>query len=420
VIYLNGIYMDMHRELDLDPEFEDVALRAVETLEGIDTVGDAAKYVPVQYFGVMAGEDAPDYQDGTFIVKKSNIVAIKRYVNSSLRLPVHLSDVERFLGYRTAHVAGLEPADIQKLHQNIHAHALSWATLEKDTKTLGSQLDNFSDRFLETGTDLVGHLKNTEGYKTLIGTVNTLTEEEMARFADIPLNRSDTTRIGRLSVYFDVMKSDIESFYKKIRDVKKLAIEFSRKITEELLPAVHSKLDYVERSGGELDARNQEITAQLQVLDEHIAQKQDEYSRLVGYAFSGLVFGPLGVVITGGIFGSKAEQVRAEKNDLLDRRSGLLADMHNANLTKLLNDLGGRLVNLQTLMVDAERGAKNLEDVWAIIWVNIGESADRASEIDNVLDLNRLILDLQAVIGPWKVIRGHASALTKVFNDVVA
>ncbi|VVM51788.1 hypothetical protein PS662_00846 [Pseudomonas fluorescens] len=410
--------MEMYRELDLDPDFKDIALRAVKTLEGIDTVGEAAKYVPVQYFGVMAGEDAPDYQDGTFIVKKSNIVAIKRYVNSSLRLPVNLSDVERFLGYKTAHVPGLEPADIQKLHQNIHAHALSWTTLEKDTKTLGSQLDNFSDRFLETGTDLVGHLKNTEGYKTLIGTVNTLTEEEMARFAEIPLNRSDTMKIRNLSLYFEVMKNDIENFYEKIRRVKDLAIEFSRKITQELLPAVHSKLDYVERSGGELDARNQEITAQLQVLDEHIAQKQDEYNRLVGYAFSGLVFGPLGVVVTGGIFGSKAEEVRAEKNILLDRRRGLLADMHNANLTKLLNDLGGRLINLQTLMVDAERGAKNLEDVWAIIWVNIGESADRASEIDNVLDLNRLVLDLQAVIGPWKVIRGHASALTKVFNDV--
>lgn len=410
--------MEISTRQDFRSELTNVALDAVYNLEGVDTISEAAKYVPVQYFGVMAGKDAPDYQDGTFIVKKSNIVAIKRYVSTSLALPVDLSRVERELGYKKANIAGLEPADIQELYQNTHKHALSWRTLERETKNLGTQLDNFSQRFYSTGVAVIDHLKNTRGYKSLGGTIETMTAEELAGLAAIPLDHSDTETVRDLAWYFDRMKNDIESFYHKIKAVKALAVEFSRKISDELLPAISVKLDYIEKSGMELDAREEALRIELRELDERIAEKLDEYRSLVGYAFAGLVFGPLGVAITGGIFGSKAEQVRSDKNALLEDRSALLEDMQGAKVTKLMNDLGGRLVNLQALMVDAERGAKNLEDVWAIIYEWIRESANRASEIDNALKLNRLVLELESVVNPWNMIKGHAYALSKVFNEV--
>lgn len=93
--------------------------------------------------------------------------------------------------------------------------------------------------------------------------------------------------------------------------------------------------------------------------------------------------------------------------------------MVGANSSLLLSDLAGRLTNMKALMIDAEEGAKNLEDVWAIIWLNVVESADRLATANNALDLNLLVLDLQAVVEPWDVIRGHANNLSRVFNETV-
>lgn len=403
---------------DLARQLKRVALDAIDSLEGVETIGEAARYVPVQYFGVMAGKNAPAYTDGTFIVKKSNIVAIKRYVNSSLLLPVDLSAVERLLGYLHADAVGLEPRDIQALHQDIHKHALSWGTLERETKTLGGRLDLFSKGFISTGEAVVNHLKGFAGYKDLVGTIDTLTPEERAVLAAIPLGNSDTEKVERIVKLLDRWKNDTEQFYKRVGAVKALATEFSRKITEDLLPAINTKVVYVEAAGIEKDARVEQLKLELQAVDGLIAEKIDEYRSLVGYAFTGLVFGPIGVAITGGIFGSQAERVRVEKNSLLEHREVLLEQMRGANISKLMSELAGRLVDIRSLMVDAEKGARNLEDVWAIIWLNIEESAVRLSEASNALDLNMLVLDLQGVVEPWNTISGHARALSRVFNEV--
>jgi len=396
-----------------------IARAAVTELHGVDSVIEAAKYVPVQYFGVMAGQDAPDYQDGTFIVKRASLVAIKRYVRASLREPVDLSAIEQQLGYTRIGVAGLEPADFQQLNQRIRQHALSWATLERDTKDLGARLDLFAKGFINTGLLVISHLKNFDGYKDLSGTVDTLSDSECEELRGIPLGDSDVEKVESLDKYFKRMKKDIESFYTRITAVKELAVEFSRKITEDLLPAVNTKLHYVEKAGVEESEKVNAIKAQLKDLDIQIAEKIAEYDSLVGYAFAGLIFGPLGVAITGGIYGSQAETVRSHKNALNQVRSELLKGMVGANHSVLLSNLAGRLTDMKVLMLDAEEGAKYLEDVWAIIWLNVVESASRLAEAENAFDLNMLVLDLQAVVEPWDVIRGHANALSKVFNETV-
>lgn len=404
---------------DTETKLTRVALEAVAELQGVDTVTEAAKYVPVQYFGVMAGYDAPHYQDGTFIVKKENIVAIRKYVSQSLLQPVDLSAVEKLLGYTQINVDGLEPRDIQNLHQKIHQHALSWATLERDTKDLGTRLDLFAKGFINTGRLVIGHLEKFSGYKDLSGTIDTLSDAERAVLMAIPMGNSDTEKVQSLVRYLGRMKSDIEVFYTRITAVKALAVEFSRKISADLIPIVDAKLGNIEKAGIEEPKRLKNLRDQIKDLDQQIAEKVAEYDSLVGYAFTGLVFGPIGVAVTGGIFGSKAETVRGLKNTLNERRAELLKGMEGATLSTLLSGLAGQLSNIKSLMVDAEKGAKNLEDVWAILWVNVQESAIRLAQVDNAFDLNILVLDLQTVVEPWDVIQGHARALSKVFNEVV-
>ncbi|WP_347901717.1 alpha-xenorhabdolysin family binary toxin subunit A [Pseudomonas purpurea] len=411
--------MNAETKMELQDRLKLTARQAVAEMEGVSTVSEAAKYVPVQYFGVMAGEKGSAYKGGTFIVQKHNIVAIKRYVKAALALPVDLTPIERQLGYIRSGREGLEPADIQNLHQRIHQHALSWGTLERDTKDLGGRLDLFSSGFIRTGNLVVEHLKSFQGYKDLSGTIETLTALERAQMAAIPLGNSDTDKVESLEKYLARMKNDIESFCRRISAVKALATEFSRKITEDLLPLVKAKLSDVERAGFDRVAEEEQLRAEIKELDKRIAEKLKEYDSLVGYAFTGLVFGPIGVAITGGIFGSKAEATKAEKNSLIEARDNLLKDMDKARLSKLLMELRMRLENMKSQMVDAEQGAKNLEDVWAIIWMNIEESRVRLFEMDNAFDLSLLVMDIQDVVGPWETIKGYAANLSEVFNSVV-
>lgn len=406
-------------KMELQDKLKSIASQAVAEMEGISNLSDAAKYVPVQYFGVMAGENGSSYRGGTFIVQKQNIVAIKRYVKAALALPVDLTPIERQLGYIKSGREGLEPADIQNLHQRIHQHALSWGTLERDTKDLGGRLDLFSSGFIRTGSLVVEHLKGFQGYKDLSGTIHTLTEVERAQMAAIPLGNSDIGKVESLEKYLARMKNDIENFCRRISAVKALATEFSRKITEDLLPLVNTKLSDVERAGLDQVAEEEQLRVEIKELDRRIAEKIKEYDSLVGYAFTGLVFGPIGVAITGGIFGSKAEATRAEKNSLIEARDNLLKEMDKARLSKLLMDLRVRLENMRSQMIDAEQGAKNLEDVWAIIWMNVEESRVRLSLMDNAFDLNFLVMDIQDVVAPWETIKGYAANLSEMFNSVV-
>lgn len=78
-------------------------------------------------------------------------------------------------------------------------------------------------------------------------------------------------------------KNDIESFYKKVSAVKALATEFSRKIAQELIPAVETKIRTVEAAGIEKDARVEQLKLELKELDQVVAEKLDEYRSLVGY-----------------------------------------------------------------------------------------------------------------------------------------
>ena len=52
-------------------------------------------------------------------------------------------------------------------------------------------------------------------------------------------------------------------------------------------------------------------------LDREIERLGKQYSTEVGYAFTGLLAGPFGLIITGGIFGSRAEDTRKRKNILI-------------------------------------------------------------------------------------------------------
>ncbi|WP_095078601.1 alpha-xenorhabdolysin family binary toxin subunit A [Pseudomonas sp. Irchel s3h17] len=397
-------------------QLQAIAEQVVPTLEGVGDVMEASKFVPVQYFE----QGAKKKDDETFIVKKSHVLSIKRYVRAGLALPVDLSEVKSFLGYRDSGYEALEPASMQQLHQQIHQHALSWATLERRTKDIGNQLDLFASTFIRSGSIIIEILKGSTAYKNFQGNVDSLSEDEKARLAVIPLSIIDLKCVESLGKALTWAKKNIAEFYLNVNSVNALAIEFSRKISDELLIQVALKQKVVDEARIDGHGEVDELRKQLKLLDEAIAEKQSEYDSQVGYAFTGLVFGPIGLIVTGGIFGAQAEETRAQKNLLLERKDEMLGKLSKARLSQSLITLATNFTEMRALMKDAEQGIKCIEDVLGIVWSSLGVSLEAFEDDASELDLILLVLNLQAIFEPWKTIKGHARALSSVFNQIVA
>ncbi|WP_458373973.1 alpha-xenorhabdolysin family binary toxin subunit A [Pseudomonas laurylsulfatiphila] len=396
-------------------ELEATGEQVLSQLEGIDSIVDAARFVPVQYFE----KKAENIDDETFIVKKNHVVMIKRYVRAGLSLPVNIGEIENHLGYKNAGHPLLEPTSMQQFYQEIHSHALSWATLERETKNIGNRLDLFARNFFESGSAIINLLKASETYRRVEGNIDSLSEDEKKQLASIPLSSTETKRVESLQKALEFAKKDVAEFYLAVAGVNALAIEFSRKISDELLIKLALKMNAVDEANIDKHEAVDEIRKQIKELDETIAEKQAEYDDQVGYAFTGLVFGPLGLIVTGGIFGAEAEKTRAQKNELLEQKNRLVVQMSAARLSQSLITLTTNFSEMHALMKDAENGIKCIEDVLGIIWNSLGVSLEGFEDGASEMDLILLVLNLQAIFNPWKTIQGHAHALSTVFNQVV-
>ncbi|POF40783.1 hypothetical protein B0D71_20155 [Pseudomonas laurylsulfativorans] len=405
-------------EIDLEAAAKELEARGEQVfskLEGLSSIVDAARFVPVQYFE----KKVENIDDETFIVKKNHVVMIKRYVRAGLSLPVNISEIETYLGYKNVGHRLLEPTSMQQFYQEIHSHALSWSTLERETKNVGNRLDLFASNFFETGSAIINLLKETETYKRVEGNIDSLSDDEKTQLASIPLSSTDTKRVESLRKALKFAKKDVAEFYLAVADVNALAVEFSRKISDELLIKLALKMNAVDEESIDKHEGIDELRKQIKELDETIAEKQTEYDYQVGYAFTGLVFGPLGLIVTGGIFGADAEKTRAQKNELLEQKNRLVVQMSAARLSQNLITLTTNFSEMRALMKDAENGIKCIEDVLGIVWNSLGVSLDGFEDGASDLDLILLVLNLQAIFNPWKTIQGHAHALSTVFNQVV-
>ncbi|AZO88652.1 hypothetical protein BOO88_06835 [Stutzerimonas stutzeri] len=291
--------------------------------------------------------------------------------------------------------------------------------MERETKNIGNRLDLFSRNFFESGSAIINLLKASETYRRVEGNIDSLSEDEKKQLASIPLSSTETKRVESLQKALEFAKKDVAEFYLAVAGVNALAIEFSRKISDELLIKLALKMNAVDEANIDKHEAVDEIRKQIKELDETIAEKQAEYDDQVGYAFTGLVFGPLGLIVTGGIFGAEAEKTRAQKNELLEQKNRLVVQMSAARLSQSLITLTTNFSEMHALMKDAENGIKCIEDVLGIIWNSLGVSLEGFEDGASEMDLILLVLNLQAIFNPWKTIQGHAHALSTVFNQVV-
>lgn len=391
-------------------------------LEGVRdlSVDVVASRLPGEYIKLVAGQthSAVDPKDIGFLIRREDIHNTRKYVEFAKMLPLSLDVVRKRLNYDRIDVEGLSPEDILKLNERAVAHANTWPKVESGSKEVARELEKFAANFITTGEGVVSLIRAVDLGRQLQGKFEDLTEEEQQKLHTILLDHTEKSAIESMVVYLADAKKSTTAFIKSVEYVEVLAKDFEKGLSDDLIPLVKVKMMAYKNSGKEHE--REALLEDVLQLNEKIAALASAYKNAVGASFSGLALGPIGLVVTGGIFGSKAENIRKEKNKLIADRRKLLEKLKNADkLAELLDDLQLHLVDLQGKMLGAEVGAKQLSQTWTYIAAYLDEASESLSKVDTLLELHKFAMNFAMVLNPWVSIKGYSAQISTAFNELL-
>jgi len=375
-----------------------------------------AEFVPKQYFDVISKRADNNRMQPALIFTADNLKSIKRYAHHVLRLP---KGVEEISGAHDLSLLNIDVDHVDRLYTNLRTHVGTWDVLERETKTLGTRLDLFAGTFLGEGEQLIEKLQETEAFRSLRARLRDVIDEvSLARVGFREVGESDRQQIASLGTYLSLIREDIDDVKLSIGAIKERAQWFADAVVKQLRPDIDALMRQIKEVNPEktIDALREQIVP----LDREIEQMNAAYDKLVGLAFTGLVFGPIGVAITGGIFGAQAEAVRATHRRLSRQRDVLARQVASINpMIGVFETTSAQIADLKFRLTEVQTAAKNLEDVWNMLGVYVEQSGEDLEQITTDVQLATFILRFERVVRPWKSIRDISSQLSKIFNETM-
>lgn len=369
-----------------------------ECYEGLSTEERAVR-IPGQIFEFKKNEPG-------FVFSQENLRTIRRY-EAAVRLLPPREAVERNTAYP---VLGLDVEDIVRFFENLLTHANSWKAIEDACKKMGNDLQVFSESFLFEGNALLQAISAIASWDDEVATSDTVN----------PLlsNEDKQTFREKVDQYLPTILEDINQCLEGIKSVKALVNRYGEDINDNLKPMASGLLSRIKSD--QVAERLAALEANLQELDEGIKKKLDEYNGLVGQAFQGLRFGLIGLIVTGGIYGSQAETVRKEKNRMITRRDKLSKEkIALLGGTVGFEDVRTHIVDIEFRLVDVYTAVKNLEDVWGLLVAYTTTSQRRALSVSTRQELKDFSRSFERVLRPWEKIQNISMHLSKLFNEAL-
>ena len=348
-------------------------------------------------------------------LSKEQIIKIKKYVSYGLSLPTNLEEVEQYLKDSKALNLELSPAKFKQLFEMIKEHVEQWSDLESGIKSIGTDLKVFSGNYTMIGEEIVKEIDKMpimEQMKAL---------EEKGQ--ELQFTRDDEqSKIG-LMVLLEELKRDIAMQKEVTRALSETMRKYCESMDNRIIP---------ETAGIQEELKCLELNQEIQDLREKVVNRQKEielldkeYKKMVGYTFwgaIGMIFPPAGVVAwacTGGIYGSKAENIRRRRAQ------------ECAELSKLRDQLRekeefiGKVVAIRGNMADASivinevaAGTENLEMVWKSAEESIDDSIKQLQDVDNSTLLLQFKMRMQSTVNSWKEVGDITGELVQFFEEV--
>ncbi|ENG2090968.1 alpha-xenorhabdolysin family binary toxin subunit A [Morganella morganii] len=356
------------------------------------------------------------------IFTHNDLVHIKRYINYGMTLPREKEDVIEFIGYRDTELPGFESHNIQSLFIHVHQHALSWDHVESMTKQQAIDLEIAGSAITATGNYILDAINEMPVIRRAEISLQDATADKLR---DITYRRQDNIISGELTKILSAMKDDIAEERRKTQKVKNIISRFRLEMiggADESGNEIPSLIYDVKRKqkillkNQDSDATN-DLLSEIRIRNEEIEILKREYNQFVKLSFSGLIGGIIGLIITGGIFGYRAEQVRRRKNKLLEEVAELEEQIISRQaIQQLIIRLDKELSTLDGYFTDAHVAVDHLDFMWQVMLTEITESLNTFMQINDAYSLLQFSLHLKKITLPWQRVRGYAKELVAVFD----
>lgn len=393
------------------------------TFEHVDKIIETSD-IPKVALGLILGIDI---EDGRLpgIVTSHDLIKIKAYINKALSLPYKIEDVINFIHYSEISVQQLSPDNILSLFTRIRDHAFEWNKIEYAIKQQAIDLEIIGREITSTGENIISFINQMSLLTKISTVINELSEQELE---NIQYKSQDKEVATQLIHILESMKEDIENERDKTIKLKDSLSTFRSKIIggKDTQNVTHNSIyhdilnkkrfineSYTDNSHSLIEERD--------LLLEEIAMLKDEYKHYVGLAFTGLAMGIIGVIITGGIFGAKAEVIRKKRNSLIQKVKKINADIDiYAGLSLHLNTLYIELSEIEQFIEDSNLALEHIEYVWQAILTEIEASITHFNKINNALELIKFSIYLEKIIAPWYMVIGYSKEILLSFDNALS
>ncbi|MEQ5238247.1 alpha-xenorhabdolysin family binary toxin subunit A [Proteus terrae] len=393
------------------------------TFKHIDKIIETSD-IPKVALGLILGIDI---EDGRLpgIVTSHDLIKIKSYINKALSLPYKIDDVIKFIHYNEINVPQLSPDNILSLFIQIREHAFDWNKIEYAIKQQAIDLEIIGREITSTGENIIAFIKQMPLLAKISSIINDFSEQELE---NIQYKSQDKEVATQLIHILESMKEDIENECKKTIKIKDSLSTFRSKIIggkdskniahSSIYHDILNKKRYINEFYTD---NNNSLIEERDLLIEEISRLKDEYKHYVGLAFTGLAIGIIGVIITGGIFGAKAEVIRKKKNELIEqvKKINIEIDVY-AGLSLHLNTLYIELSEIEQFIEDTNMALEHIEYVWQAILTEIEASITNFNKINNALELIKFSIYLEKIITPWYMVIGYSKEILISFDNALS
>ncbi|HEK2898938.1 toxin [Proteus sp. GOKU] len=380
--------------------------------------------VPKVALGLILGIDI---ENGRLpgIVTSPDLIKIKTYINKALLLPYKLDDVIDFIGYNQISIQQLSPENILSLFIKMREHALEWNKIEYSIKQQAIDLEIIGREITSTGENIISFINQMPLLTKISTTMHDLSEQELI---NIKYTSQDKQVSIQLIHILESMKEDIEIEREKTLKLKESLSTFRSKImggkdSQNIAHhSIYHEIINKKRLINEFYNKNNVLLSdERDLLIEDISILREEYKNYVALAFTGLAAGIIGVIITGGIFGAKAENIRKKRNQLIDKVKKLNKEIDiYTNLSLHLNSLYIELEEIEQLIEDTNMALEHIEYVWQAILTEIEASINNFNKINNALELIKFSIYLEKIISPWYMVIGYSKEILFSFDSALS
>ncbi|KEY85356.1 alpha-xenorhabdolysin family binary toxin subunit A [Pseudomonas sp. P1B16] len=369
-----------------------------------------ATILPEQYFTFLAGK-VGSHSQGAGLLTSENLQVIKRYARTVRTLSRREEDISEEVDYEAL---GIEVKRIFNLNTLLHRHVDEWDKLERQVKELGPEIEMFADSMISRGAALITSIEKTPAFKRIAS-------EKEAQGSNIYTSELTAEERNQVLAVIErrlgALIDEIRQTQQRIGDVDARASWFHKEIELEIKPQLVRVIKNIDDklSNSNINA----MVATRDELDREIERLGKQYSTEVGYAFTGLLAGPFGLIITGGIFGSRAEDTRKRKNILIKQRDDLAERLSSvAPIIKSFERVNSTIRDLMFRTTDLISATQRLADIWLYLNKFATSSLEESKNLSTSADLEEFVQDFADVIRPWESIGNICRVLTELFNKI--